>query len=84
MVVYFLVVGLECHSPQKFDVDLVLVANPVFLCHRLGWGWLSSTIALTSIVVYPTNWVSSSQLSHGCVTYVDTMSLGVPKSLLLY
>jgi hypothetical protein len=30
MIVYFLVVGPKCHSPQKLDVDLVLDANPVF------------------------------------------------------
>ncbi len=29
------------------------------LLHRLGWGWLSSTIIPTSIVVYLTDWVSS-------------------------
>jgi hypothetical protein len=64
---------------------LVLVANLIFLCHRLGWSWLSSTTTLTSIVVYPINMVINSHLSHGCVTYVDStyVFLSVFESLLL-
>jgi hypothetical protein len=80
-----LLVGQECHAPPKFDLDLVLVANLVFLCCRLGWGWLLGTITPTSMVVYPTKWVYSFWLSYKCVTYVGSTSMSprVIGSLLL-
>ncbi len=80
MVVYFLAMGPKCHSPPKLDVDLVLVVILIFLCC-----WLSSTIARIGIMVYPTNSIFHSWLSHGCVTYVNntSMSPSVPNSILL-
>jgi hypothetical protein len=85
MVVYFLAVGPKCHSPPKLDVDLVLVAILIFFCPKFGKCWPSCTIALTWIMVYPTNWVFDYWLSHGCVTYVKntSMSPSVHNSLLL-
>ncbi len=82
---FILLVGPECHTPPKIDVDLVLVASLVFLCCKLSWGWLLSTVTPTSIMVYPTKWVFGSWLSHGCVTYVEStyVSPCVTRSLLL-